>query len=103
VVRRIADESARTRVCRFWRDYRMRLNKVFGFLSGLVSGAIIGSVVVMLLAPQSGTDLRQGLASKVQEIVDAGRQATVEQRQQLRAEYREAIRIPIPIAESDQA
>ncbi len=80
----------------------MRLNQVFGFVSGLLSGAIIGTAVVMLLAPQSGTETRKSIAGKMHEIVDAGKQAIADRRQQLRSEYQEAIRIPLRITESDE-
>jgi gas vesicle protein len=81
----------------------MRLNQIVGFMTGLLSGAIIGTAVVMLLAPQSGTETRARITGKVQEIIDAGKQAAAARREQLRTEYQEAIRIPIPLGEPDQA
>jgi gas vesicle protein len=55
----------------------------------------------MLLAPQSGTEVRKQVSDRFQEIIDAGKQAIVERRQQLRNEYEEAIRIPLPIGEPE--
>jgi gas vesicle protein len=81
----------------------MRLNQVTGFVSGLLSGAIVGTAVVVLLAPQSGAETRSSINSKIQGLLDAGKQAAADRRQELRREYQEAIRIPIPISEPDQA
>ncbi|MBN1640585.1 MAG: YtxH domain-containing protein [Anaerolineae bacterium] len=81
----------------------MRLSQVLAFMSGLVGGAIVGAAVVALLAPQSGAETRANIVGKVQEIVDAGKQAAADRRLQLRSEYERAIRIPIPITESEPA
>ena len=81
----------------------MRLNQIVSVIGGLLSGAIIGTAVVVLLAPQSGTETRERIAGKVQEIIDAGKQAVAERREQLHGEYQEAIRIPISLGEPDQA
>jgi gas vesicle protein len=75
----------------------MGLSKFLNFVGGLVSGAIVGAAVAMLLAPQSGTEVRRRVSGRFQEIMDAGKQAMTERRQQLRNEYEEAIRIPLPI------
>jgi gas vesicle protein len=75
----------------------MRLTQLLSFVGGLLSGAIVGAAAVTLLAPRPGTETRQQIAAKFQGIADAGKQAMAERRQQLRAEYEEAIRIPLPI------
>ena len=80
----------------------MRLNQVLGFLGGLLSGAIVGAAVVILLAPQSGTETRQRITDKVHEIIDAGKQAVDDKRQQLQGEYRAAIQIPLPTTELER-
>jgi gas vesicle protein len=77
----------------------MRLSQVLGFLGGLLSGAIVGAAVVILLAPQSGTETRQRITDKIHEIIDAGKQAMADKRQQLQGEYSAAIQIPLPTTE----
>ena len=77
----------------------MRLNQVLGFLGGLLSGTIVGAAVVILLAPQSGTETRQRITDKVHEIIDAGKQTVADKRQQLQGEYSAAIQIPLPTTE----
>jgi gas vesicle protein len=79
----------------------MRLTEFLGFVGGLVSGAIVGAAVVTLLAPQSGAETRQQIYAKLREIKEAGKQAVADRRQQLRTEYEEAIRIPLPIGGSE--
>jgi gas vesicle protein len=78
------------------------MRRVLSFIGGLLSGAIVGAAVVILLAPQSGADTRQRIVAKYEEIVDAGRQAILERRQSLRKEYEAAIQIPVPITEADK-
>jgi len=79
----------------------MEVSRLSSFVGGLLSGAIVGAAVGMLLAPQSGTEVRKQVSDRFQEIIDAGKQAIVERRQQLRNEYEEAIRIPLPIGEPE--
>ena len=48
------------------------MNRFLSFFAGIVSGALVGAVVAVLLAPSSGEDLRiqlQERASYVQEEV----------------------------------
>ena len=79
----------------------MRLTESLSFVGGILGGAIVGAAVVTLLAPRSGAETRQQIAAKLQGIADAGKQAIAERRQQLRAEYEEAIRIPLPLGGSE--
>ena len=79
------------------------MKDVLSFLGGLLGGAIVGAAVVILLAPQSGTDTRQAIVQKYHEIIDSGRQTILEKRQSLRGEYQAAIQIPVPIAEAESA
>ena len=83
------------------REHNMK--RVLSFIGGLLSGAIVGAAVVILLAPQSGADTRQRIVDKYNEIIDAGRQAFLEKRQSLRQEYETAIQIPVPLATEEQA
>jgi len=78
----------------------MDINRVISFISGLLSGALVGAAVVILIAPQSGETTRQSIIDKAREILDAGREAAEARRKQLREEYEASIRIPLPM---DQA
>jgi gas vesicle protein len=78
----------------------MNINRVISFISGLLSGALVGAAVVILITPQSGADTRQSIVDKAHEILDAGREAAEARRKQLRQEYETSIRIPLPL---DQA
>jgi gas vesicle protein len=81
----------------------MSKNQVVSFLIGLLSGAIVGTATIILLAPQSGMQTREGIAQRVNEIIDAGRRAVVERRQELTQEYQTRIEIPLPPVEPDAA
>jgi gas vesicle protein len=83
----------------------MNQNRIFGFAMGLLSGTLVGGALVILLTPQSGSELRQIIAEKYNEILDSGREAIAERRQALQAEYRTQttrIQIPLDTPESPQ-
>ena len=75
----------------------MDINRVISFISGLLSGALVGAAVVILIAPRSGEATRQSIVDKAHEILDAGREAAQARRKQLREEYEASIRIPLPM------
>jgi gas vesicle protein len=75
----------------------MNKNQAISFVAGLLSGAVVGGMVAMLLAPRSGGDARQAIVDRVNEIIDMGKQARLERHQELEAQYQEAIRIPLPV------
>jgi gas vesicle protein len=62
---------------------------------GILSGSLVGAAAVMLLTPQSGSDLRRSVAEKYRDIVESGREAMMEQRQALETEYKRHIQIPL--------
>jgi gas vesicle protein len=74
----------------------MDTDRIVGLFVGLLSGSIVGAAVVILLAPRSGSQTRQLVVDTANEILEAGRQAIVNRRQELRAEYQAAIQIPLP-------
>ena len=55
----------------------MRLIK---FLAGLIVGIALGGAIAMLLAPQSGSETRELLRSRVEIILEEGRQAAEKSR-----------------------
>jgi len=84
----------------------MNQNRIFSFGLGLLSGSVVGAALVILLTPQSGSELRQTIVAKYNQILDAGREAIAERRQALQSEYKvQTTRIPIPldIPESPQS
>jgi gas vesicle protein len=74
----------------------MNENPFLSFMMGLFSGVVVGAAVVILVAPGSGLETRQAITGKVQEIMDAGRQAASQRRQELETEYKARIQIPLP-------
>lgn len=60
--------------------------KVFNFLLGLVTGALVGAVVALLLAPMPGTELRGEAQTRVEGAVSDIRSAVLEERKRLEAE-----------------
>jgi gas vesicle protein len=57
------------------------------FMGGMVLGASLAIGVVLILAPQSGDDLRQGIVDRVNGIMAEGRQAAQDRRLKLMTEF----------------
>ena len=79
----------------------MDTDRIVSFFVGLLSGSVVGAAVVLLLAPHSGSQTRQLVVDTANEILEAGRQAIADRRQELRTEYQAAIQIPLPPAEQE--
>ncbi|MCA9962164.1 MAG: YtxH domain-containing protein [Anaerolineales bacterium] len=53
-------------------DYRLHqrrqltMNKVFSFLAGMMSGALVGAVATLLWTPASGTDLQADVLARIE-------------------------------------
>jgi gas vesicle protein len=71
------------------------MSKVTGFLAGLMSGAIVGSVSALLLAPMSGRELQTRAKDQFEGLVDDARSAAESKRVQLEAQL-EALKAPKP-------
>jgi gas vesicle protein len=69
------------------------MSKVTGFLAGLMSGAIVGSVSALLLAPMSGRELQTRAKDQFDNLVDDARSAAETKRVQLEAQL-EALKAP---------
>lgn len=63
------------------------MRKLFGFLTGAVMGGLVGATVALLLAPESGEELRGQLRNRFdafqQELTDAASVRRVELEKQL--------------------
>ena len=84
----------------------MNQNRILSFGLGLLSGSLVGTALVILLTPLSGSEVRQTIVGKANEILDSGREAIAERRQALQAEYRvqtTRIQIPLDVPDSPQS
>lgn len=66
------------------------MNKLFSFLAGAISGALVGSVAVILLTPASGEELKQGAVERWNLTLEEARKARDQKRIELETAYREA-------------
>lgn len=72
------------------------MSKGMRFLEGMLLGAALSATLVLLFAPQSGDQTRQTIRDRVQDVVDEGRQAADERRQELMAQFE---RLKEPVAQ----
>ena len=63
------------------------MRKLFAFLVGLVSGAVVGGAVALLLAPMSGEALKGEISARVEQLRAEMEAAAAEQEKRLRAEF----------------
>jgi len=63
------------------------MNKLLGWMSGFLLGAVIGAGVVLLFLPRSGAETRQLLQGRVEAVLEEGRQAAESRRQELTARF----------------
>jgi gas vesicle protein len=76
----------------------MNENRLLSFVLGLLSGSIVGAALVILMTPQSGSELRQSVVDRYNDILQAASEAIQERRQSLQAEYKsQTTRIQIPL------
>ena len=68
----------------------MTMNKVFSFMAGAISGALVGSVLVVLFTPASGDELKQGAVDRWNLALEEGRLAREQKRIELETQYRDA-------------
>ncbi|MEW5939706.1 MAG: YtxH domain-containing protein [Chloroflexota bacterium] len=69
------------------------MRRMFGFLIGIVVGALVGSTVALLLAPESGEELRNAIRDRGAGFVADVRHAADNRRIELRNRL-EAMRAP---------
>ncbi len=51
------------------------MRRMFGFLIGVMVGSLVGSTIALLMTPESGEDLRNGLRQRGQGFVNQVRSA----------------------------
>ncbi len=59
------------------------MNKTFSFLVGAIAGAIVGAVAAILLAPAPGSELQEQIRTRMQELIEKGREAAAARRAEL--------------------
>lgn len=65
------------------------MSKVFSFLAGAISGALVGAVTALLLTPASGEDLKADVAARIAAAKEEFQQAYNETYQNKEAEYQQ--------------
>jgi len=60
------------------------MRKIFGFLIGVTVGGLVGSTIALLLAPESGEQIRAELRSRGESFFNEVRHAADERRIELR-------------------
>ena len=53
------------------------------FLAGFFIGVFLGAVVVLLITPQSGKDLQEGVRNRIDDLLAEGRDAAAMRRAEL--------------------
>ncbi len=63
------------------------MRKFFAFLAGVLSGAVVGAAVALLLAPMSGDALQREIGARFEQLKAEMESAAAEQERKLRAEF----------------
>ncbi len=69
------------------------MRRMFGFMMGIVVGALVGSTVALLLAPETGAKLRNEIRARGEVLVNDVRHAAEARRIEL-AQQLESMRAP---------
>jgi gas vesicle protein len=69
--------------------------KASEFLAGLLTGAVVGGVVGLLTARQSGDDLQDKLRARADLVMEEGRRAAAERRAELEAQFAQSKQTPL--------
>ena len=63
------------------------MNRILSFLAGALCGAVVGATAALLLAPESGEDLRLDMVTRWEEALAEARQAMEDTRRELQAQF----------------
>ncbi len=74
------------------------MNRFLSFMAGVFSGALVGAMVAILLAPASGEELRIQIQERATYIQDEVKKAATERRVELE-EQLSALKAPKPPSE----
>lgn len=69
------------------------MRRMFGFMIGIFTGALVGGVIALLLAPESGENLRGQLRDRGQNFLNDVRHSADARRIELRG-HLESLRTP---------
>ena len=69
------------------------MRRMFGFLIGILVGSLVGSTIALLMAPESGENLRGQLRDRGQGLINEVRHAADSRRIELRGRL-ESLRAP---------
>ena len=75
------------------------MRRFFNFLIGLISGAFVAAVAVLLLTPESGSNLRTQVRDRFSGLVEEVRSAAEAERKRLEAQLESLKRGEIPVEE----
>jgi gas vesicle protein len=76
------------------------MRKLFSFLLGFLTGALVGAPIAMLLAPEAGEMTRQGIQLRMDQIVEEGKRAAAERRTELESQLEQLKRGKAPAPQS---
>jgi len=79
-----APHSAQDEVDSQRNKRRINMKRTFGFLIGIFVGGLVGSTIAMLMAPESGEELRAQLRSRGDNFFNDVRHAADERKIELR-------------------
>jgi gas vesicle protein len=63
------------------------VNKFFSFFAGIFCGAVVGAAAALLLAPESGQELRADMVARWEDALTEARQAMEQTRSDLQAQF----------------
>ena len=63
------------------------MNKMLSFAAGAICGAIVGAAAALLLAPESGQELRSDAVKRWEEALAEAKQAMEDTRQDLQTQF----------------
>lgn len=75
------------------------MRRFFSFLIGIISGAFVGAVAVLMFTPESGEDLRTQVRGRFQNLIEDVRTAAEEERRRLESQLEAFKQGEIPVEE----